>query len=58
VIVSVTADSAYDGEPTDAAAAARQRSPPPGACCMDQQSDCKTLSSNFNGMPSMQARCR
>jgi len=29
VIVSVTADGAYDGEPTYAAAAARQRHPPP-----------------------------
>jgi len=29
VIASVTADSAYDGEPTYAAAAARQRHPPP-----------------------------
>jgi hypothetical protein len=29
VIASVTADGAYDGEPTCAAAAARQRHPPP-----------------------------
>ena len=29
VVASVTAEGAYDGEPTDAAAAARQRHPPP-----------------------------
>jgi len=47
VIVSVTADSAYDGEPTDAAAAARQRSPPPDVVVPPWAS--AALSSNNGG---------
>jgi len=57
VIASVTADGAYDGEPTYAAAAARQHHPPPDVvvpprawrCCMDP-ADCAAARGNVGGL--------
>ncbi len=56
VIASVTADGAYDGEPTYAAAAARQRHPPPEVVVPPRASAVPSLDGGNGGIQSPRDR--
>ena len=56
VIASVTADGAYDGEPTDSAAAARQRHPSPDVVVPPRASAVSSSNNNDGGAQSQRDR--
>ena len=56
VIASVTADGAYNGEPTDAAAATRQRHPPPEGVVPPRASAAPSSNKGDGGVQSQRDR--